>query len=66
MEAGISPLGAELQAVISSTCPTPRRCVSTTLKAILNTKDRDAQQEEQHRALYVSTPQGNTNTGMHP
>lgn len=59
MEAGISPLGAELQAVISSTCQAPRRYVSTTLKATPDTKDRNAQQEEQHRALYGTTPQGN-------
>lgn len=58
-EAGVSPLGAELQTVVSSTCLSPRKCVSTTLKAILDTKKCDAQQEEQHRPLYVSAPQDN-------
>jgi len=59
VEAGISPPGAVCRH-LSILPAQPQRWVSTNLKAILDIEDRDAQQEEQHRAFYVSTPQGNT------
>lgn len=59
MEVDISPLGDELQAIVSSTCVAPIIYVSTILKAIPDTKENDTQQEEQHRALYGTTPEGN-------